>query len=59
MFGPHDLRRRVTLLHYRGVPWWDIGDHVGQTNIATTANVYTLSMSDRREVEYAEFLAGV
>lgn len=60
VFGPHDFRRRrVTLLHYRGVPWRDIGDHVGQTNIATTANVYTLSMSDRREVEYAELLTAV
>lgn len=56
-FGPHDFRRRrVTLLHYRGVPWRDIGDHVGQRNIATTANVYTLSMSDWREVEYAALL---
>lgn len=60
VFGPHDFRRRrVTLLHYRGVPWRDIGDHVGQTNIATTANVYTLSMSDRREVAYGDLLAAV
>ena len=40
-FSPHDLRhRRISLLHLGGVPWARIGEHVGQRNLAVTANTY-------------------
>jgi integrase len=40
-FSPHDLRhRRISLLHLAGVPWARIGEHVGQRNLAVTANTY-------------------
>jgi hypothetical protein len=46
-FSPHDLRhRRISLLHLGGTPWARIGEHVGQRNLATTANTYTHVMSD-------------
>jgi len=41
-FSPHDLRRRrISLRHLGGVPWARIGEHVGQRNLAVTANTYT------------------
>jgi hypothetical protein len=41
-FSPHDLRhRRISLLHRAGIPWARIGEHVGQRNLAVTANTYT------------------
>ena len=47
-FSPHDLRhRRISLLHLGGVPWARIGEHVGQRNLAVTANTYT-HVLDRR-----------
>jgi integrase len=52
-FSPHDLRhRRISLEHLRGVPWARIGEHVGQRNIAVTANTYTHVLSDETEVDY-------
>ena len=57
VFSPHDLRhRRVSLLHLRGVPWARIGEHVGQTDIATTANTYTHVLADETELDYAALL---
>jgi integrase len=38
-FSPHDLQhRRISLLHLSGTPWARIGEHVGQRNLAVTAN---------------------
>jgi integrase len=54
-FSPHDLRhRRVSLLHLGGVPWARIGEHVGQRNLAVTANTYSHVLSDETEINYAE-----
>lgn len=53
-FSPHDLRhRRISLLHLGGVPWARIGEHVGQRNIAVTANTYTHVLVDESEIDYA------
>lgn len=56
-FSPHDLRhRRISLLHLAGVPWARIGEHVGQRNLAVTANTYSHVLADERELEYARLL---
>jgi integrase len=56
-FSPHDLRhRRISLLHLSGVPWARIGEHVGQRNLAVTANTYSHVLSDEIELDYAELL---
>ena len=52
-FSPHDLRhRRISLLHLGGVPWARIGEHVGQRNLAVTANTYTHVLADETELNY-------
>jgi integrase len=57
-FSPHDLRhRRVSVLHLRGMPWARIGEHVGQSDLSTTANTYTHVLIDETEVDYKELLA--
>lgn len=57
-FSPHDLRhRRISLLHLGGVPWARIGEHVGQRNLAVTANTYTHVLADEAELDFAELLA--
>jgi len=57
-FSPHDLRhRRISLLHAGGTPWARIGEHVGQRNLAVTANTYTHVLIDERELDYTELLA--
>jgi integrase len=57
-FSPHDLRhRRVSLLHLGGVPWARIGEHVGQRNLAVTANTYSHVLSDETEINYADLIA--
>jgi integrase len=57
-FSPHDLRhRRISLLHLGGVPWARIGEHVGQRNLATTANTYSHVMSDEVELDYSSLLS--
>ena len=57
-FSPHDLRhRRVSLLHLGGVPWARIGEHVGQRNLAVTANIYSHVLVDEAELDYATLLA--
>jgi integrase len=54
-FSPHDLRhRRISLLHLGGIPWARIGEHVGQRNLAVTANTYSLVLADKAELDYAE-----
>lgn len=57
-FSPHDLRhRRISLLHLGGVPWARIGEHMGQRNLAVTANTYTHVLVDEAEIDYAELLS--
>src|SRR6266699_1084059 len=57
-FSPHDLRhRRISLLHLGGVPWARIGEHVGQRNLAVTANTYTHVLADEAELHYETLLA--
>lgn len=56
-FSPHDLRhRRISLLHLGGTPWARIGEHVGQRNLAVTANTYTHVLVDERDLNYAELI---
>jgi integrase len=58
VFSPHDLRhRRISLLHLGGVPWARIGEHVGQRNLAVTANTYTHVLADETELDYHSLLA--
>src|SRR5262249_25665282 len=58
MFSPHDLRhRRISLLHLSGTPWARIGEHVGQRNLAVTANTYTHVLTDETELDYAGMLS--
>jgi integrase len=58
-FSPHDLRhRRISLLHLGGIPWARIGEHVGQRNLAVTANTYSHALVDEAELDYKELLAG-
>jgi integrase len=57
-FSPHDLRhRRISLQHLAGVPWARIGEHVGQRNLAVTANTYSHVLVDEAELDYAELVA--
>lgn len=59
VFSPHDLRhRRISLWHLGGMPWATIGQHVGQRDLAVTANTYTHVLVDERELNYAELLNG-
>jgi integrase len=56
-FSPHDLRhRRISLLHLGGVPWARIGEHVGQRNLAVTANTYSHVLADEAELDYERML---
>lgn len=56
-FSPHDLRhRRISLLHLGGVPWARIGEHVGQRNLAVTANTYSHVLTDEHELDYQTLL---
>jgi integrase len=56
-FSPHDLRhRRISLLHLAGVPWARIGEHVGQRNLAVTANTYTHVLADEVDLDYSKLL---
>ena len=56
-FSPHDLRhRRISLLHLAGVPWARIGEHMGQRDLAVTANTYTHVLSDELELDYTTLL---
>lgn len=57
-FSPHDLRhRRISLLHLGGVPWARIGEHVGQRNLAVTANTYSHVLTDEAELDYAKMIS--
>ena len=52
---PQHRRRRISLLHLRGVPWARIAEFVGQRDLTVTANVYSRVM-DEAELDYAEML---
>ena len=39
-----------------GVPWAQIGEHVGQRNLAVTAKTYSHVLADEAELDYAELL---
>jgi hypothetical protein len=41
-------------MHLAGVPWARIGEHVGQRNLAVTANTYTHVLADEDELNYSE-----
>jgi len=57
VFSPHDLRhRRISLLHLGGVPWARIGEHVGQRDLAVTANTYSHVLADETELDYEALL---
>jgi integrase len=57
VFSPHSLRhRRISLLHLGGVPWARIGEHVGQRNLAVTANTYSHVLADEAELDYGGML---
>jgi hypothetical protein len=48
----HELRhRRISLLHLGGVPWARIGEHVGERNLAVTANTHSHVLSDKHELD--------
>jgi hypothetical protein len=60
---PASRRSRLTtsatggsLLHLAGVPWARIGEHVGQRDLAVTANTYTHVLLDEAELEYRKLL---
>ena len=56
-FAPHALRhRRISLLHFGGVLWADIGDRVGQRSKVVTADRYSHALVDYREIERAKLL---
>ena len=54
---PARLRhRRISLMHLGGVPWARIGEHVGQRDLAVTANTYTHDLADEVELDYDRLL---
>lgn len=56
----HALRhRRISLLHWQGVSWADIGDRVGQRSKVVTADRYSHALVDYREVNRVQVLARV
>jgi integrase len=57
LWSPHDLRhRRISLLHSRGWTWAQIGEFVGQRNLAVTANTYTHVLTEETELDYKQLL---
>jgi hypothetical protein len=43
-------------MHLAGVPWATIGAHVGQRNLAVTANTYSHVLVDEGELDYLNLL---
>jgi hypothetical protein len=39
-------------MHLGGAPWARIGEHVGQRNLAVTANTHTHVLADETELDY-------
>ena len=44
-------------MHRQGRSWAQIGQFVGQRNLAVTANTYTHVLLDDRELDYRKLLA--
>jgi integrase len=56
-FSPHDLRhRRISLMHQQGVSWAEIGERVGQRSRAVTADTYSHTIADYREIDRTALL---
>src|SRR5205823_6559178 len=59
-FSPHALRhRRISLLHYQGRSWAEIGELVGQQSKLVTADRYTHALLDYREIDRRKLLKRV
>ena len=59
-WSPHDLRhRRISLLHWEGESWAEIGAKVGQRNLSVTADRYTHAMLDYGEIDRTKLLERV
>ncbi len=43
-------------MHLAGIPWARIGEHVGQRNLAVTANTYSDVLVSEDELDYGELL---
>jgi hypothetical protein len=54
--GGLNSRFQSSLLHLSGVPWARIGEHVGQRNLAVTANTYSHVLVSEDELDYEEML---
>ena len=53
----HALRhRRISLLHHQGRSWAEVGELVGQRSRIVTADVYTHTLIDYREVDRPKLL---
>jgi hypothetical protein len=50
--------RRISLLHWQGLSWAEIGERVGQRSKIVTADRYSHALVDYREVERKTFLEG-
>ena len=60
-FHPHDLRhRRISLWHGQGIPAREIGDRVGQRQIAVTLDTCThvMPLGEVTENEFLALLSG-
>jgi integrase len=58
LLSPHSLRhRRISLWHYQGIPWAEIGGRVGQRNLSVTADRYSHALLDAAEIDRAALLA--
>jgi integrase len=59
-FAPHALRhRRISLLHHQGRSWAEIGELVGQRSKLVTADTYSHTIFDYREIDRAKLLERV
>jgi integrase len=59
-FSPHALRhRRISLLHWDGRTWAEIGEQVGQRSKIVTADRYCHALPDYHEVDRAKLLRRV
>jgi hypothetical protein len=48
-----NARPGMVELHLGGMPWARIGEHVGQRNLAVTANTYTHVLTDENELDHS------
>jgi integrase len=57
VFSPHDAPSSHLAHALAGIPWVRIGEHVGQRDLAVTANTYTHMLIDETELDYASLLS--